>query len=385
MSLRHTVAALALTSLIAAPLSACVTPSLQKYDDKADACNTYREPLLQTEEDFGTNVVGGAVIGALLGGLAGAASGQGSEGVAIGVIGGALLGGGAGYMKGKQDQAKSQQAILEEIDQDARQDGMRLSRTSGTISQLTSCRSRQIDSITTAYKAGSIDQPQAKMRLARVQASIEQDKMLLADVLEGTGRRADMYIDAKAQATKESREQVLGDVALIKTDDFIRTDTDFGETFISKSASNVRSEPSRSADIVGSLSVGETVIVTDGPTDGWYEIDLDGDTAYVHRSLLAEAGSAAAKRAEARASSPTTGVREANNSAKMTAPQVKDARSSAKAGTKVASAEQVMTVDDNVQGIALQHKQVEAEVQQNNTALNDQLALAAAMVGGGVN
>ena len=50
---------------------------------------------------------------------------------------------------------------------------------------------------------------------------------------------------------------------------------------------NVRAEASTDADIVGALYVGDVVTVTGETGDGWYEIDLNGETAYVWGEYLA--------------------------------------------------------------------------------------------------
>lgn len=373
MTLRRTMATVAIASVAVAPLSACQTTSLAQYADASDACYSYRKPLLETEENFNQNVAGGAVIGAVLGGLLGAAVGNGKgEAIAAGAAIGALAGGGAGYLKGKQDRLQSQQALLAEIDSDARNDGVRFSQTSGAISRLTNCRSEQIAAITDSYKKGVITQQQAQDRLRQVDTQIAQDKELLAKVLEGTGRRADLYIDAKAEALGSTRQDVLGDVAQVKAEDFLWNDPDADRSavqpFVATKSANVRGAPSTSGAIVGSLVVGQGVTVQDGPSGGWYTIRFDDKTAYVYETLVAEADSAAANAAIASAKAPAP-------------PKVVDGRGEMQIAAKVVEPEQVMEVKDDIQGVAMQGKKIEAQVLRHDL-LGQQLAVANMVVGG---
>lgn len=375
MIYRRGIVSVVAAGIVIAPLNGCVTPTLAQYDQPSDTCNIYRQPLLETEKSFNQNVAGGVLLGALAGAAIGLASGHGGRGVAIGAAAGALAGGTAGYLKAKQDQAMSQAALLAEIDSDAMADAGYFRTTSGTIGNLTNCRSSQITAITDDFKRGAIARDEAERRLNAVQQSIALDKELLGKVLSGTGRRADMYIDARAEATGLPREQVIGKVADLKPTDLIRQDTvpAGAKSYVSTASANVRGAPSTSAHVVAGLKTGETVRVVSEAGGGWYKVDLDGVGGYVHNSLLAEAGSPTAEAAIAKAARASTQRPAAAPVQTAAAPS---------APVSVAAAESVVTVEDNVQRAALLNKEVEAQAAAYDRTTAQQMQLALLSLGG---
>lgn len=378
MMYRRGIASIVVAGVIIAPLNGCVTPSLAQYDQPSDVCNTYRQPLLETEKSFNQNVAGGVLLGALAGAAIGLATGNGGRAVAIGAAAGAMAGGTAGYLKAKQERGATQAALLAEIDSDAMADANFFRTTSGTIGNLTDCRSSQIAAVTDAFHKGTIAREEAQRRLAEIQQAVALDKELLGKVLEGTGRRADMYVDARAQATGLSREQIVGKAGEVRPTDLLvggATAAGPARSFVSTASSNVRGAPSTSAHIVGGLKTGQKVRVVSETRNGWYQVDMNGIPGYVHGSLLAEAGTAAAETAVAEAARAAAQRPAARVETASTAPTAGDA-------VAVADAEAVVEVEDNVQRTVLLNTQVEAQAEAYGRTMDHQMQLAMMSVGG---
>lgn len=71
-------------------------------------------------------------------------------------------------------------------------------------------------------------------------------------------------------------------------DDTAETEAGSGNEMVAiEGPINVRAEASTDAEIVGALYVGDVVTVLSETEDGWYEIDLNGESAYVYGEFLA--------------------------------------------------------------------------------------------------
>lgn len=65
------------------------------------------------------------------------------------------------------------------------------------------------------------------------------------------------------------------------------TENEDGTEMVAIEPCNIRAEANTEAEIVGSLYVGDTIIKTGETDDGWTQVDLDGQTAYIKSELLA--------------------------------------------------------------------------------------------------
>ncbi len=75
---------------------------------------------------------------------------------------------------------------------------------------------------------------------------------------------------------------------------------------ISADILNVRTAPSTSSDIVGTLNYGDNVTITYEPGNGWYEIYTNGGCYYIDGTYVSGNGSAAATASASTASYDTT-------------------------------------------------------------------------------
>lgn len=313
--------AVAVTVLVGSTTGCVTTPvSMARYDDRSDPCYSYRQPLIQTEQQLGQKMVAGALGGALIAGGVAAATGAKSRDVAIAAVAGALLGGSIGYYEGMRQKEMTQQAMLATIYQDASADAGRFTRTRGLIGDLNACRNRQVDGIERDFRDGRIDRPTAVGRLDVVKSSVDLDNQLIAQVLGHTGERTNTYVDAAQRATGASEKVLLGQAQdfrpVVATGAPRAAETQMdGSRYVATRSSNVRAAPSTQAEVVGGLQEGQSVPVLARQGE-WYRVSFNNQDAFVHASLLAEAGSAAARASVARAAQgpqPTTPVPRAEN------------------------------------------------------------------------
>lgn len=73
------------------------------------------------------------------------------------------------------------------------------------------------------------------------------------------------------------------------------TENGDGTEMVAIEPCNIRAEGNTEAEIVGSLYVGDTIMKIGETDDGWTQVDLDGQTAYIKSELLATPEEAAAQ------------------------------------------------------------------------------------------
>src|SRR5687767_4415930 len=67
---------------------------------------------------------------------------------------------------------------------------------------------------------------------------------------------------------------------------------------LSGDGANLRSEPNTGAKVVTLVGQARYVYVREGPKDGWYQVEYDGDTGWVHGDLLGAARPRASARGD---------------------------------------------------------------------------------------
>lgn len=260
-----------------------------------DNCAAYREPLIQTEDEFNTPIIQGVVIGALVGTAAGALASGSAQGAAIGAASGALAGGALGYYSARQQQSKNQADLLAAIDSDARGDQGRFSRIGNAATALGNCRQGQIADVRTKLTSGKITKEQAKVELQAIEQSVFFDNELISKVYGTMDSRLDTYAQARAKATNTSVETILADsgasASAVKPT----------KMSIIQKSTTVRATPANSGKRLGTISPNTSVEVLDTSSDGkWSRINFGGaDTAYVASSSIGSAPAAAAVRPSA--------------------------------------------------------------------------------------
>jgi hypothetical protein len=281
-----------------------MAPSLKKYDDPLDACNTFRQPLIETETDLRVWAFGGAAAGAVVGGVIAALLGGNASQIAGVAAAGAAAGGAAGYLAARKKQDSTQAELLAAIDNDATSDSEKVRQVTTTMERLWNCRQRQIENIRVQFEAGEISKAQALTMANDVQTASDEDNQLIEKVLGRIDQRYNAYVDAKAEVLEVDRSEVEpGETSKTaekpgiletpeKTDEVGKTFADFdlepaaGE-FKLKKAANIRNGPSTKADKVAVLNAGRTISVTDRTKDGnWYAFIYNGKPAFIYGSLV---------------------------------------------------------------------------------------------------
>jgi hypothetical protein len=279
-----------------------MAPSLKKYDDPSDACNTFRQPLIKTETDLRVWTFGGAATGAVVGGVIAALLGGSASQIAGVAAAGAAVGGTAGYLAARKKQDSTQAELLTAIDNDATSDSEKVRQVTTAMERLWNCRQREIENLRAQFKAGEISKAQALTMANDIQTASDADNQLIEKVLGRIDQRYNAYVDAKAEVLEVDRSEVAPSETPKtaetpeKTDEVKKTFADFdleptaGEFRLKKTA-NIRNGPSTEADKVAVLNAGRTISVTDRTKDGnWYAFIYSGKPAFIYRSLIEKAG-----------------------------------------------------------------------------------------------
>jgi hypothetical protein len=188
-------------------VSGCQTNSLSKYNNPADACVTYRQPLIQTEQDLNQPIAAGAMIGAVMGGLIGGLATGKAGGAVAGAAMGAMAGGAMGYYESRQREAKNQAELLAAINNDAQGDATRFSGLGGSVKALQNCRRQQVAQYAQQAKAKALTPEQGTAEKARILSAIREDGDLITKVLGSVDSRVDTYVNSSEEALKTADAQ----------------------------------------------------------------------------------------------------------------------------------------------------------------------------------
>lgn len=372
------------TSLMGCVAAAGTGPSLARYDNTADPCNAQRQPLIQTENQLGQRMVAGALIGGVAGAGVGAAASRGDLGsILVGAAIGAALGATAGYYDGVASRNATREQMMAEINGDASVDAGRFSAARGVITNLNQCRNQQLDTIQADFSAGRISREEALRRVDGVKTAVNQDNDLIHQVLGHMNRRTETYVSAATQATGQSEDALLGAAKSYNPGTIIWNDSSSsgvvpvaassassttasggpGSAYVATRSANVRSGPGTNAAVVGGLGVGDSVQVT-GRTGDWYKVLFNNQGGYIHNTLLAQAGSAEARTAQA---SRTTTTRPA---------------ATASSAQRVAQPAPPPRLENEVQRVHVEAVTAQAAAQQNQAQLNSRAdAIAQELLG----
>lgn len=112
-----------------------------------------------------------------------------------------------------------------------------------------------------------------------------------ASSMEGEIQDSDQSINTEEETSieKSKEENVVADVVSIKEDQKpVYTITDISKTMYVMSSANVRSQPDKNENKVGTLSANDEVNVTGLVDNGWYRVLYNGEEAYVKADLLSD-------------------------------------------------------------------------------------------------
>lgn len=272
----------------------CVTNSgTKQYANKSDVCYPQRKPLLAVEDKFNKSLVTGAIAGAVIGGIIGGIfSKNKAKGVAVGALAGGAAGLAAGYLKAKHDKKLSQDQIISEIDGDTRKDISELNNTTGTVKRLTDCRFQQLAAVRIGVENGTIQKKEVANRLKAIKTLMAEDQNLINKILDSSNKRLAAYAEADAETQKIEKAALIGNANSIKwytpSNNNSSSNLAASETYYSSANVNVRSGPSTSNRVVGSLAANEKVEVLGNASGAfdWKKIKFNDQTAYVYSSLL---------------------------------------------------------------------------------------------------
>lgn len=268
-------------------------PSIPFFREAVDACNAQRQPFEQAREQFSQRIwasVGkGALVGGGVGALGAAVLSDGDlKDVVVGMVIGAIIGSVAGaadeYLEQKAEKETNRRDLLNAIENDALSDNQNLMGLTGSLAALNGCRERQIGTLVADAKAGKWEKGKIRQWLAAIEAAIKDDNDLVASVVDEVGERRVIYVEAASATAEVDEAIILGESANYAPDQ-----VEFGttETLVSRTRSNVRSEPSRDGRVLGVLDTGERV-KSFGLTEDeeWRKVEYQGAVAYVYRTLL---------------------------------------------------------------------------------------------------
>ena len=284
--------ALLLVSVSVVALSACQTT---RMTDTSDACYQFVEPLKSTQSVVQDSTVGGAVTGAVIGGILGLVIGKDAKSAAIGAAIGGGTGAIAGNQYGKAQSSEQRAQLVGELNQMASTQSQAVGQAFGTISNLTNCRRQEVTQIQQLARAGSISKDEARQRLSVVRNKVSADNRLISELVGDAQSRVDEYVKVGTEKGLE-KETLVGasDYSSWTPPQSTVTNAQSGERYIVKTGSRVRSAPTTSSSVLGSLAPGDAIKASGSTSDGkWTRFTFEGQEAYVFSDLVEPASQTA--------------------------------------------------------------------------------------------
>ena len=264
--------------------------------DTADACYEYVQPLKSTQSVVEDSTVGGAVAGAVIGGILGLVIGGDAKSAAIG----AALGGGTGAVAGNQygkAQSSEQRAqLVGELNQLASEQSQAVGQAAGTISNLTNCRRQEVSKIQRLASSGGISKDEARRQLGIVQNKVTADNRLISELVGDAQMRVNEYVKVGTEKGLE-KETLVGasDYSTWTPPPATEIRQQSGDRLIVQTGARVRSGPSTSSAVLGSLAPGDGIRASGTTTDGrWTQFRFQGREAFVFSELVQPATQTAA-------------------------------------------------------------------------------------------
>lgn|GEM_PF-3575248 len=309
---RSPIAALALAALV---LQGCSGTMMRyHYGDESDACFAFRDSLIAKQEAFDTQIREWTILGGAGGLAAGvvAVMATGNRNPLL-LLAPALVGAVGGYLVAVNRQGVAQEELAAAVDADAATDRAALNQAAVAARGLADCRNEQMFALRQGIEAGSLSNAAAREQLTAIRRSIEGDREIVTTLLGRFADKVDIFAGGIAVA-----EEVEQDVVLAAVRDYRPTVvpaalpappaappaapalTGPTTTMQASAGVNVRSGPSTTSRVVGTLAAGQT-IETAGLAEGgtWYIVDFGGTRRYVHGTYLVPPGTVVATPAAA--------------------------------------------------------------------------------------
>lgn len=170
-----------------------------------DSCSHYRAVIAEARssdiQQQQENAAAGMLFGAIVGGLLAGGDDLG-EGMMWGAATGALVGYSATYFEQKAQRFADGQSLLQSVNSDAAAENQLVTKTGKAAASLRSCRIKQIDTLTSQVKSGSVEKSVARRELAALKRWINDDNKLISAALNGIGERVSAYVDATNQVVE---------------------------------------------------------------------------------------------------------------------------------------------------------------------------------------
>ncbi len=270
-------------------LSGCQSSAALRlqYASSADACREFREPVIGIQDKFKEDILQtalfGAAGGAILGVLLGDKDKRGRNAL-LGAAAGGAAGTAAGYLRAKTNQAKTKEELLAAISTDVSNDGEQIGTMGKTLSDLTSCREKQIDDLRIAVEDGGVDRDEARRKLQGINKQIADDNNLINIVLDSIEERENVYVDATAATEDVERSLVLGQVK-----DYSPEVSQTVGQYVVLEGANIRSKPTTSSAILGTLGTGTPI---EQPklvmNKEWYQVSYKDNDGYIFHRLIGQ-------------------------------------------------------------------------------------------------
>lgn len=165
--------------------------------------------LREQSNTFNRTVVEGAVAGAVIGGLIGGLVSGDWTGAAIGAGAGAVAGGASGaYIASVQKKYANDEARLDAMISDVRQDNEKLRQYAGTAEQVIAADKRKLDELNAQYAANQISRSEAAGRFAR----IKENRDVIRETIASLQKKKTEYAYAAEQTRKDNPAANLGEL-----------------------------------------------------------------------------------------------------------------------------------------------------------------------------
>ncbi|WP_084717646.1 SH3 domain-containing protein [Sphingomonas sanxanigenens] len=276
----------------------------------ADQCAEYRKPFTRIKNYKTNQALKGALIGGILGlgvGLAANSGRQNKGSVLPYVLAGAATGGVVAYVAAKAEQAKDREEVQRAIATDYAGTVDNYDPLAQKIADLGNCRRTQIYSVQSDFESQAIDSKVALERLKLLETwVVKDDEAISGAANQQTSQVAD-YVRAQRLAEGAKPEETENydtnstyyQDATLQPAIYVSQSADGSEpapppppaplpttTVYPRSAVNLRAEASQTGAKLDTIPARKPVQVRQSPTQGWYEVELNGQKGYALASLF---------------------------------------------------------------------------------------------------
>ena len=277
----------------------------------ADQCAEYRKPFTRIKNYKTDQAVKGALIGGLLGLGVGVAANSGKQNkgsVLPYVLAGAASGGVIGYVSAKAEQARDREEVQRAIAADFNGEVDNYDPLAQKIADLGNCRRSQIYAVQSDFESQAITAQEALSRATLLESWVVKDDEAISGAANVQSERIAYYVRAQRLAEgarpeeTESYDTNSGHyqdatlqpaVYVTQTEDGstpppeppppLPTSTVYAKE---RSGVNLRDQAATSGGKIGTIPYRTAVQVRQSPTQGWYEVEWDGQKGYALATLF---------------------------------------------------------------------------------------------------